>query len=84
MRGSQDTPSRTYPWWSMLLGRHDHNIIFLHYVSGGIRQTDVTTVIGDEACMPPRFWVLTDCSQRQIVLVFRSTMTLNEVTVYLT
>ncbi|KAI0301963.1 hypothetical protein B0F90DRAFT_1716647 [Multifurca ochricompacta] len=74
--------SQTYPWWSMLLGRHDHDI-FLHYASGGTRGTDVTAVIGDEARMP-RFWVLTDHSRQQIVLVFRGTMTLNEVAVDLT
>jgi sn1-specific diacylglycerol lipase len=77
-----DPPSRTYPWWSMLLGRHDHDI-FLHYASGGKRGTDVTAVIGDESRMP-RFWVLTDHSRQQIVLVFRGTMTLNEVAVDLT
>ena len=77
-----DSPSRTYPWWSMLLGRHDHDI-FLHYASGGTRGTDVTAVIGDESRMP-RFWVLTDHSRQQIVLVFRGTMTLNEVAVDLT
>lgn len=78
----QDIPNRPFPWWSMLLGRHDHDI-FLHYASGGTRQRDVTAVIGDEARMP-RFWVLTDHSRRQIVLVFRGTMTLNEVAVDLT
>jgi len=81
-KAPKHTPSRTYPWWSMLLGRHDHDI-FLHYASGGTRETDVTAVIGDEARMP-RFWVLTDYSRRQIVLVFRGTMTLNEVAVDLT
>ena len=80
-KAPKDT-SRTYPWWSMLLGRHDHDI-FLHYASGGRRETDVTAVIGDEARMP-RFWVLTDHSRQQIVLVFRGTMTLNEVAVDLT
>jgi len=78
----KESPARTYPWWSMLMGRHDHDI-FLHYASGGRRETDVTAVIGDEARMP-RFWVLTDHSRRQIVLVFRGTMTLNEVAVDLT
>ncbi|KAH8985913.1 alpha/beta-hydrolase [Lactarius akahatsu] len=78
----EDTQIRTFPWWSMLLGKHDHDI-FLHYASGGKRGTDVTAVIGDEARMP-RFWVLTDHSRQQIVLVFRGTMTLNEVAVDLT
>ncbi|KAI9448459.1 alpha/beta-hydrolase [Lactarius indigo] len=77
----EDAQSR-FPWWSMLLGKHDHDI-FLHYASGGKRGTDVTAVIGDEARMP-RFWVLTDHSRQQIVLVFRGTMTLNEVAVDLT
>lgn len=81
-KAQEDTQSRTFPWWSMLLGRHDHDI-FLHYASGGKRGTDVTAVIGDEARMP-RFWVLTDHSRQQIVLVFRGTMTLNEVAVDLT
>ncbi len=78
----EDMQNRTFPWWSMLLGKHDHDI-FLHYASGGKRGTDVTAVIGDEARMP-RFWVLTDHSRQQIVLVFRGTMTLNEVAVDLT
>ena len=81
-KAPKDSSGRTYPWWSMLLGRHDHDI-FLHYASGGRRETDVTAVIGDEARMP-RFWVLTDHSRQQIVLVFRGTMTLNEVAVDLT
>jgi len=81
-KAPKETSGRTFPWWSMLLGRHDHDI-FLHYASGGKRGTDVTAVIGDEARMP-RFWVLTDHSRRQIVLVFRGTMTLNEVAVDLT
>lgn len=81
-KAQEETPSRSFPWWSMLLGRHDHDI-FLHYASGGKRGTDVTAVIGDEARMP-RFWVLTDHSRQQIVLVFRGTMTLNEVAVDLT
>ncbi|KAH9037613.1 alpha/beta-hydrolase [Lactarius pseudohatsudake] len=78
----EDKQNRTFPWWSMLLGKHDHDI-FLHYASGGKRGTDVTAVIGDEARMP-RFWVLTDHSRQQIVLVFRGTMTLNEIAVDLT
>ena len=81
-KAPKETSGRTFPWWSMLLGRHDHDI-FLHYASGGKRGTDVTAVIGDEARMP-RFWVLTDHSRQQIVLVFRGTMTLNEVAVDLT
>ncbi|KAF8258534.1 hypothetical protein EI94DRAFT_1834994 [Lactarius quietus] len=79
---TQEEAPRMFPWWSMLLGRHDHDI-FLHYASGGKRGTDVTAVIGDEARMP-RFWVLTDHSRQQIVLVFRGTVTLNEVAVDLT
>jgi len=81
-KAPKEPSGRTFPWWSMLLGRHDHDI-FLHYASGGRRETDVTAVIGDEARMP-RFWVLTDHSRQQIVLVFRGTMTLNEVAVDLT
>ena len=78
-KGPEDAQPRNFPWWSMLLGRHDHDI-FLHYASGGKKGTDVTAVIGDEARMP-RFWVLTDHSRQQIVLVFRGTVTLNEVAV---
>lgn len=81
-KAQEETQTRSFPWWSMLLGRHDHDI-FLHYASGGKRGTDVTAVIGDEARMP-RFWVLTDHSRQQIVLVFRGTMTLNEIAVDLT
>ncbi|EIM85476.1 alpha/beta-hydrolase [Stereum hirsutum FP-91666 SS1] len=43
----------------------------------------MSAVIGDEHRMP-RFWVLTDHARRQIVLVFRGTMSLNELAVDLT
>ncbi|KAF8629600.1 hypothetical protein AX15_003345 [Amanita polypyramis BW_CC] len=42
-----------------------------------------TVVIGSEHLMP-RFWVLTDHNRRQIVLVLRGTMSLNEIAVDLT
>lgn len=43
----------------------------------------MTAVIGAEKYMP-RFWVLTDHGRRQVVLVFRGTMSLNELAVDLT
>ncbi|KAI0057714.1 alpha/beta-hydrolase [Artomyces pyxidatus] len=76
-----------YSWWDVLLGRHDHEI-FMGYANahgdparGPSRP--ISAVIGDEDRMP-RFWVLTDHSRRQIVLVFRGTMSLNELAVDLT
>ena len=42
-----------------------------------------TAVVGSENMMP-RFWVLTDHARREVVLVIRGTMSLNEVAVDLT
>ncbi|KAF8164901.1 hypothetical protein B0H34DRAFT_687065 [Crassisporium funariophilum] len=47
------------------------------------RKMKATAVIGNEHLMP-RFWVLTDHSRGQIVLVLRGTMSLNEIAVDLT
>ncbi|THH18291.1 hypothetical protein EW146_g2664 [Bondarzewia mesenterica] len=73
-----------YSWWNLLLGRHDHDI-FMGSASppGELSSRPITAVIGDENHMP-RFWVLTDHARRQIVLVFRGTMSLNELAVDLT
>ena len=43
----------------------------------------MTAIIGAERRMP-RYWVLTDHGRRQVVLVFRGTMSLNELAVDLT
>ncbi|KAI0038005.1 alpha/beta-hydrolase [Auriscalpium vulgare] len=76
-----------YSWWNVLLGRHDHEI-FMGYAKSHLHDPakqarPLTAVIGDEERMP-RFWVLTDHARRQIVLVFRGTMSLNELAVDLT
>ncbi|KAH0839538.1 hypothetical protein J3R83DRAFT_423 [Lanmaoa asiatica] len=78
-----------YSWWDILLGKHDKEI-FERSVHGGHPDTRnmqtrmrATAVIGIERQMP-RFWVLTDHDRRQVVLVLRGTMSLNELAVDLT
>ncbi|KAJ7122937.1 hypothetical protein C8R44DRAFT_918708 [Mycena epipterygia] len=89
-----DTPAGLgdpqYSWWDVLLGKHDHEI-FERYANTSEDKVDAeikekmraTAKIGAEHLMP-RFWVLTDHSRAQIVLVLRGTMSLNEIAVDLT
>ncbi|KAH9928962.1 alpha/beta-hydrolase [Fomitopsis serialis] len=100
---TQSVPGKpSYSWWSVLLGRHDHEI-FMNYAkshphtpddssqgasaSGGSESLPSvrppTAFVGSENMMP-RFWVLTDHVRREVVLVIRGTMSLNEVAVDLT
>ena len=112
---SRSEPGKpSYSWWSVLLGRHDHEI-FLNYAKhpepsdeasvrllatsspSSLMSTNQhpstsakseparppTAVVGSENMMP-RFWVLTDHIRREVVLVIRGTMSLNEVAVDLT
>ncbi|KIY43107.1 alpha/beta-hydrolase [Fistulina hepatica ATCC 64428] len=81
-----------YSWWDVLLGKHDQEIFERaanspDEVTKGIKEqmarTRTTAVIGSEHLMP-RFWVLTDHSRRQVVLVLRGTMSLNEIAADLT
>jgi sn1-specific diacylglycerol lipase len=69
-----------YSWWDVLLGKHDHEI-FERFANGhdagkgaaaekAAKKMRATAVIGIEHQMP-RFWVLTDHSRGQIVLVLR-------------
>lgn len=74
----------SYSWWDVLLGRHDHEI-FERFANspdekekGTIRKEvqekmRATAVVGIEHLMP-RFWVLTDHSRGQIVLVLRGVL----------
>ncbi|KAL0949095.1 hypothetical protein HGRIS_009185 [Hohenbuehelia grisea] len=79
-----------YSWWDVLLGRHDHEI-FERVANSQDKSAEAeikakmraTAVVGVEHLMP-RFWVLTDHDRRQIVLVLRGTMSLNEIAVDLT
>ncbi|KAI6046533.1 hypothetical protein EDC04DRAFT_2628141 [Pisolithus marmoratus] len=92
--GDSSYPSSTpenleFSWWDILMGKHDKEI-FERSVHGDTPITrDVqariraTAVIGIERQMP-RFWVLTDHDRRQVVLVLRGTMSLNELAVDLT
>jgi sn1-specific diacylglycerol lipase len=90
---SEDVPPQSpeeYSWWDVLLGRHDQEIFERFAMDGGEKQEEemkkkmkATAVIGVEHQMP-RFWVLTDHSRGQIVLVLRGTMSLNEIAVDLT
>ncbi|KAF7301238.1 Lipase class 3 [Mycena indigotica] len=79
-----------YSWWDVLLGKHDHEI-FERYANTSVDKADAdvqekmrsTAKIGAEHLMP-RYWVLTDHSRGQIVLVLRGTMSLNEIAADLT
>lgn len=44
----------------------------------------VTATLGGSGTLMPRFWVLTDHARREVVLVLRGTMSLNELAVDLT
>jgi len=84
--------TKTYSWWNVLLGKHDKEI-FEGYAftpatvrdSSRKRRKDrpSTTTVGNEPNLP-RYWILTDHGRRQVVLVFRGTMSLNELAVDLT
>ncbi|ESK93113.1 lipase class 3 [Moniliophthora roreri MCA 2997] len=71
-----------YSWWDVLLGRHDHEI-FEKFAQAPNDKMKADIKIGREHLMP-RFWVLTDHSRGQVVLVLRGTMSLNEIAVDLT
>ncbi|KIJ19785.1 hypothetical protein PAXINDRAFT_160496 [Paxillus involutus ATCC 200175] len=78
-----------YSWWDILMGKHDKEIFERSVHGDNPDPRDVqarmraTAVIGVERQMP-RFWVLTDHDRRQVVLVLRGTMSLNELAVDLT
>ncbi|KAI0922103.1 hypothetical protein AcW2_006890 [Taiwanofungus camphoratus] len=89
----------SYSWWNVLMGRHDYDI-FMEYANahppsaaretlgdsgtaGNPQPRPATAFIGNERLMP-RFWVLTDHVRREVVLVIRGTMSLNELAVDLT
>jgi len=74
-----------YSWWDVLLGKHDKEIFerSVHGDTRNVTRMRATAVIGVERQMP-RFWVLTDHDRRQVVLVLRGTMSLNELAVDLT
>ncbi|KAI0772559.1 alpha/beta-hydrolase [Trametes elegans] len=91
-KDDSNTPgSASYSWWNVLMGKHDHDI-FLNWAkshskpgSGPVDAAEVepTAHAGTENHMP-RFWVLTDHVRREVVLVIRGTMSLNELAVDLT
>ncbi|KAI1788937.1 alpha/beta-hydrolase [Ganoderma leucocontextum] len=84
----------TYSWWDVLMGKHDHDI-FMHWArshstpqSGPTEPQQPphpppTAHVSSENHMP-RFWVLTDHVRKEVVLVIRGTMSLNELAVDLT
>ncbi|OCH93230.1 alpha/beta-hydrolase [Obba rivulosa] len=78
--------AHTWSWWNVLMGRHDHDI-FLEYARHPETEADATrppTAIVSSENLMPRFWVLTDHARREVVLVLRGTMSLNELAVDLT
>ncbi|KAI0352780.1 alpha/beta-hydrolase [Trametes cingulata] len=98
-QGSKESPSASssgadmpggpsYSWWDLLMGKHDHDI-FLNWAKAHSSSSPApdaappTAHVGTESHMP-RFWVLTDHVRREVVLVIRGTMSLNELAVDLT
>ncbi|EKM59528.1 uncharacterized protein PHACADRAFT_191896 [Phanerochaete carnosa HHB-10118-sp] len=86
-----------YSWWNVLLGKHDKDILLhyaqdAHHSSNSSAQTqptarpppEITPMLDSNTSLMPRFWVLTDHSRQEIVLVLRGTMSLNELAVDLT
>lgn len=86
-------------WWEMLTGKRDQEI-FEGFAAAAIaageikegakearkdlkRENKIHATIGAIEKMP-RFWVLTDHARRQVVLILRGTMSLNELAVDLT
>ncbi|KAF5369737.1 hypothetical protein D9757_011987 [Collybiopsis confluens] len=78
----QNMHQEEYSWWDVLLGRHDHNI-FANFARGPNEKAKADIKIGQGHLMP-RYWVLTDHTRNQVVLVLRGTMSLNEIAVDLT
>ncbi|TDL29019.1 alpha/beta-hydrolase [Rickenella mellea] len=77
-------PKRKYSWWNVLMGKHDQDIFEGYaFTPTSPNAKPPTAVVGNEGNLP-RYWVLTDHGRRQIVLVFRGTMSLNELAVDLT
>ncbi|KAH7912444.1 hypothetical protein BJ138DRAFT_1148322 [Hygrophoropsis aurantiaca] len=84
-----DSSEYSRSWWDILMGKHDKEIFESSVHHGDLDQSNAetrlraTAVIGIERQMP-RFWVLTDHDRRQVVLILRGTMSLNELAVDLT
>ncbi|KAI0315055.1 hypothetical protein OF83DRAFT_1201648 [Amylostereum chailletii] len=76
-------PTPAYSWWDLVMGRHDRDIFLRSANVHANADAPVSAVVGAESRMP-RFWVLTDHARREIVLVFRGTMSINELAVDLT
>ncbi|TFK88081.1 alpha/beta-hydrolase [Polyporus arcularius HHB13444] len=85
----------SYSWWNVLMGKHDHDI-FLNWAKTHSTSPEPSTPSDNQVPHPPptahvssdnhmpRFWVLTDHVRREVVLVIRGTMSLNELAVDLT
>lgn len=85
----------SYSWWNVLLGKHDRDIL-LHYAqstnssdtaqaaSSSTPPPAISLMLGGNLSLMPRFWVLTDHARREVILVIRGTMSLNELAVDLT
>ncbi|KAH7921707.1 alpha/beta-hydrolase [Leucogyrophana mollusca] len=82
---SLESDNPEYSWWDILMGKHDKEIFenSVHHDHDVEARVRATAVIGIERQMP-RFWVLTDHGRRQVVLILRGTMSLNELAVDLT
>ncbi|KAI0706920.1 alpha/beta-hydrolase [Cerioporus squamosus] len=85
----------SYSWWNVLMGKHDHDI-FLNWAKTHSSSPEPSDSSETQTPHPPptahvssdnhmpRFWVLTDHVRREVVLVIRGTMSLNELAVDLT
>lgn len=86
-----DAKDHQYSWWDILIGKHDQEIFEKTVAGHGDKakakklasSLKARAVIGKQHLMP-RFWILTDYSREEIVLVLRGTMSLNEIAADLT
>lgn len=90
--GATEDQQAGYSWWNVLMGRHDQDIFHAFANQPPTKDTQerleqrnrvVSAIVGDHNLMP-RFWVLKDHGRKQVVLVIRGTMSLNEIAVDLT
>lgn len=78
-----NVPPPAPSWWDVLWGKHDQEIFEGFATSlekSPSHALKISAIAGDDSRMP-RFWVLTDHNRKQIVLVVRGTMSLNELAV---
>ncbi|KZS94124.1 alpha/beta-hydrolase [Sistotremastrum niveocremeum HHB9708] len=78
--------NKKFSWWNVLLGKHDQEIFESFAFTPADSATitpQATATVGSGSSMP-RYWILTDHARRQVVVVLRGTMSINELAVDLT